>query len=160
MNSIKIFAATLGFFLSLTISAQQTTATAKTAYVPDDKALFNTIVKMDSIFFDAYNKCNMELQTAIYADSLEFYHDKGGYSSSKKDVLDATKRNVCDKVIRTVVPGSIEVYPIAGFGAIEMGLHRFFNKQEPDAPQHDSKFIIIWKQIGSEWKITRVVSLH
>jgi len=115
---------------------------------------------MDSIFFDAYNKCNMALQTSIYADSLEFYHDKGGYSTSKKDVLEATKKNICDKVIRTVVPGSIEVYPIAGFGAIEMGLHRFFNKQEPDAPQHDSKFIIIWKQAGNDWKITRVISLH
>ncbi|MCG2616590.1 nuclear transport factor 2 family protein [Terrimonas sp. NA20] len=160
MNSIKIFTTAFIFLCGLTVKAQQQASAGKASYVPDDRTLFNTIVRMDSIFFDAYNKCNVDLQTAIYADSLEFYHDKGGYSTSKADVLAATKRNICDKVTRTVVPGSIEVYPIAGFGAIEIGLHRFFNKQEPDAPQHDSKFIIIWKQTGSDWKITRVISLH
>ena len=159
MNSRKLFIL-IGFLAAACPLFAQKTPGAKPAYVPDDRDLFNKIVQMDSIFFDAYNKCNMALQTSIYADSLEFYHDKGGYSTSKKDVLEATKKNICDKVIRTVVPGSIEVYPIAGFGAIEMGLHRFFNKQEPDAPQHDSKFIIIWKQADNDWKITRVISLH
>ncbi|PZR25989.1 MAG: DUF4440 domain-containing protein [Citrobacter freundii] len=115
---------------------------------------------MDSIFFDAYNNCKMDVQERIYSDSIEFYHDKGGLMTSKQGILDATKKNICGKVIRTLTPGSVEVYPINGFGAIEIGLHRFFNKQEPDAPQHDSKFIIIWKQAGKEWKITRVVSLH
>ncbi|MBO9660827.1 MAG: nuclear transport factor 2 family protein [Chitinophagaceae bacterium] len=159
MNSKKLFAL-IGILAATSPLLSQTTPGTKSAYVPDDRALFNKIVQMDSIFFDAYNKCNMALQTSIYADSLEFYHDKGGYSTSKKDVLAATQKNICDKVIRTVVAGSIEVYPIAGFGAIEIGLHRFFNKQEPDAPQHDSKFIIIWKQVGTDWKITRVISLH
>lgn len=143
-----------------TVNAQKTVGNTAYTYKPDSQELYQAIVKMDSIFFDAYNNCRMDVQEMIYSDTIEFYHDKGGLMTSKQGILDATKKNICGKVIRTLVPGSVEVYPIAGFGAIEIGLHRFFNKQEPDAPQHDSKFIMIWKQVGTEWKISRVVSLH
>jgi hypothetical protein len=33
----------------------------------------------------------MDKQSAIYGDSLEFYHDKGGLMTSKQGILDATK---------------------------------------------------------------------
>src|SRR5688500_16139818 len=69
-------------------------------YIPDDKKLHDTIVQLDSIFFDAYNTCatNLEKHAAFYSDSLEFYHDKGGLSTSKKETVDAIRRNVCGKV--------------------------------------------------------------
>jgi hypothetical protein len=50
--------------------------------------------------------------------------------------------------------------PIKYFGAIEIGYHQYFNNQKPDAPAHPSKFIIFWHQMNSEWKISKVVSLH
>src|SRR6218665_497884 len=142
------------------VNAQKSVGNTAYAYKPDSQELYDAIVKMDSIFFDAYNNCKMDIQEKMYSDTIEFYHDKGGLMTSRQDILNATKKNICGKVIRTLVPGSVEVYPIDGSGAIEIGLHRFFNKQEPDAPQHDSKFIMIWKQTGKEWKISRVVSLH
>jgi hypothetical protein len=40
------------------------------------------------VFFDAYNKCNMDKQAEIY--TLEFYHDKGGLMIRK--VLEGTKK--------------------------------------------------------------------
>jgi hypothetical protein len=73
----------------------------------------------------------MDKQSAIYGDSLEFYHDKGGLMTSKQGILDATKRNICGKVTRELVKGSIEVYPIKDYGAVEIGLHKFHNNQEP-----------------------------
>jgi hypothetical protein len=51
--------------------------------------------------------------------------------TSKQDIIDATKRNICGKVTRELVKGSVEVYPIKNFGAIEIGLHKFHNNQEP-----------------------------
>lgn len=139
-------------------------ATAQTQqparYIPDDTALYRTIVQQDSIFFHAYNTCDMATQEAMYADSIEFYHDKGGLMTSKKELLEATRKNICGKVTRLLEQGSIEVYPIKGFGAIETGTHRFHNNQEPDAPSHPGKFIIIWKQAGTRWQLSRVVSLH
>lgn len=130
--------------------------------VPDDAQLYKTIVKQDSIFFDAYNHCEAKLQiySDYYAENLEFYHDKGGVMTSKKNVVEATRKNICGKVTRHLRKGSIEVYPIKDYGAIEMGLHQFHNKAEPDAVPHDSKFIIFWRNQDGRWKIEKVVSLH
>jgi hypothetical protein len=56
-----------------------------------DQALYDEIVGMDSTF-RAYNSCNMDAQAAIYADSLEFYHDKGGLMTSKQELLALRKK--------------------------------------------------------------------
>ncbi|MBL7737967.1 MAG: nuclear transport factor 2 family protein [Chitinophagaceae bacterium] len=129
-------------------------------YKPDSQELYDTIVKHDSLFFTAYNNCDLALQANYYDDSIEFYHDKGGLMTSKQQLLEGTKNNICGKVTRELVKGSIEVYPIKDYGAIEMGLHIFHNKQEPDAIPHASKFIIFWQHKNNEWKMKRVVSLH
>jgi hypothetical protein len=131
-------------------------------YVPDDQQLYETIVKQDSVFFDAYNHCETKLQlySDYYAENLEFYHDKGGLMTSKADVILGTQKNICRKVTRHLKKGSIEVYPIKNYGAIEMGLHQFHNKAEPNAIPHDSKFIIFWRLADNKWKIEKVVSLH
>ena len=130
-------------------------------YTPDSQELYDTIVHLDSIFFEAYNTCNLDKQAEFYSDSIEFYHDKGGLMTSKQDIIDATKRNICGKVTRELVNGSIEVYPIKDFGAVEMGLHKFHNNTEKeDKPSNAGKFIIIWQFKNNEWKIKRVISLH
>ncbi|MCJ8167578.1 nuclear transport factor 2 family protein [Pontibacter sp. E15-1] len=129
-------------------------------YIPADQELYEAIVGIDRAFFDAYNTCDLEKQASIYADAIEFYHDQGGLSTSKQDILDATERNICGKVTRELVAGSIEVYPIKGYGAVEMGFHQFHNSQEPEAIPTPSKFVIMWKDDGGKWEITKVISLH
>jgi ketosteroid isomerase-like protein len=130
-------------------------------YAPDDTALYNTIVHLDSVYFNAYNHCDLATQAAMYSDSLEFYHDKTGLMTSKKDLLEALKNNICGKVTRTLEPGSIEVYPIHGYGAIEIGLHHFHNNQEKNAgPSRATKFIVIWENRNNTWQMKRIVSLH
>ncbi len=136
---------------------------AQYVYEPDDQQLHNTILHYDSIFFAMYNNCSVQLEeyAAFYSDSVEFYHDKGGLSTSKKEVVEGTKKYICGKVTRELVKGSVEVYPIAGYGAVEIGLHFFHNNQEKQTgPPKISKFIIFWQQINNTWKITKVVSLH
>jgi hypothetical protein len=102
----------------------------------------------------------MKTQAAVYADSIEFYHDKGGLMTSKQAILDAIKKNICGKVTRVLVPGSIEVYPIANFGAVEIGLHKFINHAEGDSESKPDKFIVVWRHRDDQWQITRVISLH
>lgn len=132
-------------------------------YHPVDQQLYDTIVKLDSIFFNTYNTCtiNLDKYASFYADDLEFYHDKGGFSNSKQQTVEATKENICGKVTRELVKGSIEVYPIKDFGAVELGLHMFHNNQEPP-PKHPriSRFIVVWHHTENGWKISRVISLH
>lgn len=98
---------------------------------------------------------------SIIADDIEFYHDRGGLSTSKKELLTGLKNNICGKVTRELLKGSIEVYPIPGYGAVQMGVHRFHNNQEPtDAPFHYSKFVHTWHKVNGQWKLARVISLH
>lgn len=140
-------------------SSRNISSTSK--YVPDSQSLYDTIVKWDSIYFTAYNTCDLDKQRNIFSDSLEFYHDKGGLSTSKSEIMEALQKNICGKVTRELVPGSIEVYPIKDFGAVEMGMHRFHNNLEPGAsPSHAGKFVIIWQHLNDTWRITRVISLH
>ena len=162
MNTEKSIVVALIAMLCLSACTSTKTNTGQTEkYKPDDPALYNTIVHMDSVYFNAYNTCDMATQTALYSDSIEFYHDKTGLSTSKQDILNAIKNNICGKVTRELVPGSIEVYPINGFGAIEMGMHMFHNHMEQQVtPPKASKFIIIWQNSSEGWKIKRVVSLH
>ena len=61
----------------------------------------------------------------MVADDLEFYHDKTGLSVGKQKFLAAIQKNICGKVRRDLVPGTLEVYPIKGYGAVELGTHRF-----------------------------------
>ena len=131
-------------------------------YKPDDVELYKTIIALDSAFFHNYNTCDTNLETyaSFYDENIEFYHDNGGFMNSKKDIVEGTKKHICGKVTRELVKGSIEVYPIKDFGAIEMGLHKFHNKEEPTSKPKIGRFTIIWKKTNSDWKIVKVISLH
>ncbi|OIQ28485.1 MAG: DUF4440 domain-containing protein [Bacteroidetes bacterium MedPE-SWsnd-G2] len=129
-------------------------------YEPVDKTLYDEILAMDKMYFDAYNACDMKTQEALYSDSIEFFHDKGGLSTSKQDILDAIEKNICGKVTRALVEGSVEVYPIKDYGAVEIGYHKFYNKQEPDAVSKAVKFIVVWENENGNWLIAKVISLH
>jgi Domain of unknown function (DUF4440) len=156
-TSLTLLALLICVFTSITASAQSQDTYV---YKPESQELYNTIVHMDSVYFNAYNACDMDKQAAIYADSIEFYHDGSGLETSKKTLLAAIKENICGKVTRVLVKGSIEVYQIPNFGAVEIGLHRFINHAENNNLSRPDKFIIIWRHNNDQWQITRVVSLH
>jgi len=133
-------------------------------YTPEPRDLYDTIVRMDSLYFDTYNTCKLDLMASMTSDSLEFYHDRGGILTSKAVYLQSIRNNICGKVTRLLMPGSIEVYPIHNWGAVEIGYHRFHNNQEnKDAggvTSRASKFIVLWHYKGGHWQVERVVSLH
>lgn len=154
---------TLLILLTSCTTPKHTTYRSAKNYKPDNQQLYDTIVKLDSIFFEAYNTCNLNLDKygSFFSENIEFYHDQGGLMTSKKDIISATQKNICGKVTRELVKGSIEVYPIKDFGAIEIGLQKFHNNQEPvGTPSKVGRFLIVWENKNNEWKINRVVSLH
>jgi hypothetical protein len=162
MNKVKTFKylfsciATVALFCSTTpCQAQNQIPT----YKPESKELYDSIVHMDSVWEDSYNNCKLDVQEQLFSEDLEFYHDRGGVMTSKKALIEALKNNICGKVTRILLKGSIEVYPIANYGAVEMGYHGFLNKNSTGTP-HYARFIHIWKRDKGQWKITRVVSLH
>jgi hypothetical protein len=124
-----------------------------------DEGLFRTIAGLDSAVFEAYNRCDLQKFGAFFADDLEFYHDKGGLMRSRQSLVEAVRKNICGKVRRELVSGTLEVYPMDGFGAVEMGVHRFYDaKSAQREPTGEAKFIHLWQNTNGEWKITRVIS--
>lgn len=116
---------------------------------------------MDSVLFDAYNICDLATMADCFSENIEFYHDKGGLMNNKDSIMAATQKYICGKVTRVLIAGSIEVYPIAGYGAIELGEHYFINNQEPKPDQPSvGKFVHTWKNEAGKWRLTRVISLH
>jgi len=126
---------------------------------PEDE-LFRTIASLDRAVFDAYNRCDLEKLGAFFAEDLEFYHDKTGLSRSRQSLVDAVKRNICGKVRRELVPGTLEVYPMQGYGAVQMGAHRFCDSKatQCDETAGVAKFVHLWENKGGTWLITRVIS--
>ena len=130
------------------------------AQVEEASELHKQLEALDKTYFDAYNSCDLVTQANFYSEDIEFFHDQGGLSTDKQGIIDALEKNICGKVTRTLVAGSIEVYPIPNYGAVLMGLHSFANNQEPDAISTPSKFVMIWKKSEANWQITKVISLH
>lgn len=61
---------------------------------------------------------------------------------------------------RELLKGSLEVYQISGYGAIQYGTHNFYqtNLGEAEKLVAQPKFMHIWKKVGNDWKIVRIVS--
>jgi ketosteroid isomerase-like protein len=126
---------------------------------PANDALAPAIESLDSQLFDAFNHCRLDAFAALLAEDIEFYHDIGGLSRSRHDVVESVKNNICGKVTRELVPGTLEVYPIPGYGAVELGVHRFHHPGHEDVePVGEGRFVHIWHQTGDGWKLSRVIS--
>jgi len=121
--------------------------------------LFKTIQSLDTKLFDAYNHCDLTTLGAMVSDDLEFYHDQTGLSVGKEPFVAAIKQNICGKVQRELLLGTLEVYPLKGYGAVEIGIHRFHH---PDNPENvgDAKFVMLWQNKEGVWKVTRVISYN
>lgn len=127
----------------------------QTSEHPD--ALFDTVKALDAKLFGAYNHCDLDVLGSMVSDDLEFYHDLTGLMVGKQPFLAAIKQNMCGKVQRTLIADSLEVYPLKGYGAVEIGIHRFHHPNEPDNVG-DAKFVIIWHDDNGTWKVTRTIS--
>lgn len=136
-------------------------ARAQTGGNSSKDSLLSTIQMMDSIFFHAFNTCDTSKSKSLFTRDLEFYHDAGGLTNYEENLNSIRYRcNNKVKVRRELVKGSLEVYPIANYGAIETGLHKFYYTEPGKKEQLDGtfRFVHIWLHKDNEWKISRVIS--
>lgn len=125
-------------------------------------ALFDALAEMDGILFDAsFASCDAAKANAIFTDDVEFYHDQTGLAVGEQ-VRENTRRLTasCPRdrgVKRTIVPGSLRVYPIANYGAVQVGFHRF--DERGAATGTLAKFVSLWRLQDGRWRLARVLSL-
>ena len=128
--------------------------------IPADAAELRELVAgLDRKMFDAYNAHDVDGLMAWFAEDLEFYHDNGGLLDFQQVKAGFTSVFANNKDIRReLVDGSLEVYPIKGFGAIEIGAHRFCHTENGKPDCGTFRFLQIWRFRDGAWKVAREVS--
>ncbi len=145
------------FLVALLAIAGSAHAAESTSPAAPDSELFKTVAGLDAQLFDAYNRCDLDAFRALLADDLEFYHDQGGLMLGPEAVTEATRKYICGKVRRELVPGTLEVDRIEGYGAIELGSHRFC-EIDSDRCMGVARFVQVWKRDGDRWQATCIIS--
>ena len=133
-----------------------TACSARSEDSPRSGRLYDELVKMDKELFDAaFVDCDEAKFGALFTSDAEFYHDRTGasYGQSVKQLRSCPRDN---GVTRTLVPGSLEVYPIKDFGAVQMGRHTFTRKGERGV--EIAKFVHLWSYSEGRWRLSRVLS--
>ena len=164
--TIKTFRSTClaaGAFLLATVLSAQTAGPVPT------KELYDEIAAHDRKLFDAvFNTCDTQALAGLVTDDFEMYHDKGGLVSTSGAQFVENIRGMCERqktgedyrARRELVEGSLEVYPLNNYGAVEVGVHRFYKRTpgQPDKLVEIAKFTQVWKKEASGWKLARVLS--
>lgn len=143
--------------LASSCSTRKNNKVTKT-YSPVSQSLYDSIVHMDSILFNAFNGRDLETLKTLFTEDLEFYHDNGGLSGYEEN-MENFKNNFAkdNKLNRKLVKGSTEVFPIKDYGAIQIGMHTFCHIENGKEDCGTFKFLHVW-QNKNGWKISRVIS--
>lgn len=143
----------LAFVIFCTASAQQPNQKHQ------DKELFEIILKLDSTWFAAFNK-DVVVFSSYMDSTLEFYHDRSGLTFYADNIaaFKRIKTNTPD-LKRELLKETMEVYPLPGYGAVQIAQHRFCHMENGKMDCGIFKFIHVWKKTEQGWKVTRIVSV-
>ena len=132
----------------------------------NDQQLSDTILHKDSLFWRAYNTCDVARFADFFTDDVEFYHDKGGITLGLSSLQETFKNNLCSgnfRLRREPVEGSVKVFPLRKdnviYGAILSGEHLFYVIEKgKEHAEGLAKFTHLWLLKDGVWKMTRVLS--
>jgi ketosteroid isomerase-like protein len=144
----------------LSVAAIAAGATVATRAPPDDPtALRDLVATLDREMFDAYNAHDIDRLMPYFAEDLEFFHDTDGLSNfgQTRTGLSGVFANNPD-IRRALVPGSLEVYPVKNYGAIEIGAHEFCHTENGKPDCGTFNFVHVWRYADGRWTVARVVS--
>jgi Domain of unknown function (DUF4440) len=141
-----------------------TTAVAQT----EKEKVTSLIFHKDSLFWNAYNSCDIATFKEFITDDVEFYHDKGGITSGAADLAASIKNNLCSNseyhLRREVVSGTVKIFPLQKggiiYGAIFSGEHYFYLTEKDKKERRDgwAKFTHLWILTEGVWKMSRILS--
>lgn len=135
----------------------------------NDRQLAAVILHNDSLFWQAYNTCDVTNMMTYFSDNIEFYHDKGGITNGKPALAQSFEKGVCSNrdsftLRREAIDSSIKVFPLRKdgviYGAILTGAHLFYvqEKGKKERAEGLAKFTHLWLKENGSWKMTRVLS--
>ena len=131
---------------------------------PASEEVYSKLKSLDSELFATVYTCNPVKSAGFFTEDLEFYHDRGGVTKTLKSFIENLEKNFCNeanpKLRRTLVDGSLKVFPLNNYGAVQMGDHLFYVTEKGQQEKLDgkAKFVHLWKLENGQWKISRVLS--
>jgi hypothetical protein len=158
------------FLLAAAAAAAQPAPAA--VAVPPQPALTEQIRARDAEFFALFftGPCDTARFRTFLTDDVEMYHDKAGFNiRSAGDFVrifadDCTRRqNPREwRSRRELVPASLHVDPIPGWGAMQTGEHLFYERHGVDGTEKlvgRARFAQVWV-LGADrqWRVSRVLS--
>lgn len=140
------------------------------ATVPGQPGLTEQIAARDAEFFRLFFEgCDPARVRTMIADDIEMYHDKGGFVWRGADGVVAEYARACEerrkpdawRSRRELVRESLRVDPVPGHGAIEDGVHLFYERKG-DGPERlagRARFTQLWT-LGADggWRLARILS--
>lgn len=146
-------------FIVLALTIVNATFAQEKKVAPTSTELYQEIEAMDAEMFRAFNTQDMVRFQSLFTEDLEWFQDNGGlipYKTVFENFSRMFKQE--NKLTRELVKGSLEVHPVKGYGAIEIGVHQFRHIENGKEETGTFKFLMIWQQKDGLWKISRVIS--
>lgn len=122
----------------------------------------------DSLFWKAYNNCDLNGMNQFFSTDLEFYHDKGGITLGSENLIASTKKGLCGTpgyhLRREAIAETVKVFPMQAngqvYGALISGEHLFYitDKGQPEYLDGHARFTQLWVLREGEWKMSRILS--
>jgi ketosteroid isomerase-like protein len=127
------------------------------------RSLSDQVARADSALFDAlFARCDADRAGRLLADDVEFYDDRTGRSAGddlREDFRRLTENCPASNGVRRIlISESVQVHPIEGYGAVQMGEHHFVERGA--ATSTVARFVHVWKRAGDGWELARIISLH
>ncbi|MES1244402.1 MAG: nuclear transport factor 2 family protein [Acidobacteriota bacterium] len=131
------------------------------------KELFDELAEKDRLLYETvFNTCDLQALRSLVTDDFEMFHDKSGLVAKTGRQFVQNIRGLCDRrtwgydypARRELVEGTLEVFPLDNYGAIQVGVHRFY-REGGITPVEVSRFTNIWKRdADGTWKLARALS--
>lgn len=137
--------------------------------IPAQPALTEQIRDRDAAFFALFfTGCDPERARSFVTGDLEFYHDKDGVVTRSGDAFIADYAKSCEarkapdawRSRRELIPSTLRVWPVPGYGAIEQGEHLFYERKD-DGPEKlvgRALFTQVWQLTEDGWRLARILS--
>ncbi|MFZ1141930.1 MAG: nuclear transport factor 2 family protein [Candidatus Sulfotelmatobacter sp.] len=126
--------------------------------------LYKKIAELDQRLFDAFNACDMATMRSLMEPSVEFYQDNDETTYSREQ-LEPSNRERCapnnvSKLRRELIPGTMEVYPLQNYGALQIARHNFFimNGSTKGKLAASPRMVHIWRNDHGHWAVSRIIS--
>jgi hypothetical protein len=125
-------------------------------------------LQQESLFWAAYNACDVTSMSGFFAEGVEFYHDRGGPTMGKAGLTSTLQTALCGNpkshLRREAVAGTVRLFPLskgdAIYGAIVSGEHLFYvlDAGKPERADGRARFTHLWLLQDGMWKMSRVLS--